>query len=413
MVNDDIIYSQNVINRFLFIHRNNLYVEVQNYNNFNHLAGILTNVILNIDKKNNYMELNYSIIFIAEKTFFKNKENYFNKIYLCSLLSKNKMFYDKNFWTDLFDYRLFLEVEKKSTLELNRLENEYSLMKKNSNKDCLKIIVNEKKSNYTKNKISSNLTKLNSTLKIQIKNEDNLNDKNPNSLISNPKTPLKTSPGPNSLMNKVKNFFSSNNSNKSSNKNLNNIYMKNSNSFSNEIVGNKENIFYNLKKIEANNLIIEFLSHFCNFNFDVSDSNDLILEFSIKYLNDEEKVKLFMTCLNSNMFTIKNNSKKFPLVILKNSTSDKYSKKLLNCNDNNLIIFISSLNYLNNADLINLLLINNNYKKKLSKIIYTNIILYHLDNDCNNYYNKPEFVKKLRLEIWNSCLSIVKIIKLN
>ena len=411
LVNDNIPYSQNVVDRMLIYYKNNLFTEINNFNNFNHLSGLLTTILFNIDRKKDYLDINFAIIYIAEKTFYRNKDNLNNKIYLCSLLAKNKIFSEKKFWSELIELKISSVVEQKVSIEIKRRENEYAaaLLKIKQNSQ----ISQENESKEDENKNNSNKTT--SNIKFSL-NNDNILDLSTsrgtdslNSSRSNSGSTRKESSGTNSIMNilgsKVKNFFSTNNNNKSLNKN--NLILSNNNNL--EVLNiNKNQIIENITKNEASNVIKEFLNHFCNFNFDVSEANDLIVEFSIKYSYEQEKVMLFISMLNSNMFTIKNKNVKIPFIDYRDSNSEKNFKKFLKLNDTKLTVFASSLEYMDHLDLSNLILINSDYKKRLSKIIYSNILLnnnYH--NNINYSSNKNNNSKILRLGLWRSCLNIV------
>ncbi len=123
MLNDNIPYSQNVIDRMLLYYKNNFFTQINNNNNFNHFSVLLNTILFNIDRKNEYLDINFAIIYIAEKTFYKNKNNSYNKIYLCSLLSKNKIYSEKSFWRDLIDLKHKSVVDNKLPSEIKKNRN--------------------------------------------------------------------------------------------------------------------------------------------------------------------------------------------------------------------------------------------------------------------------------------------------
>lgn len=422
MLNDNIPYSQNVIDRMLLYYKNNFFTQINNYNNFNHFAGLLNTILFNIDRKNEYLDINFAIIYIAEKTFYKNKDNSYNKIYLCSLLSMNKIFCDKKFWGDLIELKLNSVVENKLPAEIKKKENEIIAQQNKLKQQQMQE--NQKKeeeisaNNYTNNNVIN--TNDNYFRNSSLNNESNYISGTAETSVassSSPVTPRKASTG--SLMNmfgyKVKNFFSNNNSNSpnnysETNKSLSNsldIEAKKHLRLESLMQVNKEQIIESLRKSESANIVREFLTHFCNFNFDVSEANDLIVEYSLKYNYEPEKVNLYISMLNSNMFTIKNKSAKVSFIDFKNSGIEKNFKKYINLNDNKLIIFASSLKYTNLTDYPNLLTINKNYNKKISKIIFSNILLNYQDSKKNNPFHKFENQKKIRLGIWRKALNIV------
>ena len=321
----------------LLYYKNNFFTQINNFNNFNHFAGLLNTILFNIDRKKEHLDINFAIIYIAEKTFYKNKDNPYNKIYLCSLLAKNKIYSEKKFWADLIDLKLNSVVEGKFAMEVKKKENEFLIQQKKLKKQMLK----EEQEKKEEEENSKNYN--DSSLRLSLPNEINQN----NSLnfestapISNPTTPRKTSQGTNSLMNmfgnKVKNFFSNNNNNPNSesNKNLSHSLnldsKRNNNNLDNFAAVYKEQILENLRKTEAGHIIREFLTHFCNFNVDVSEVNDLIVEYSLKYNYEQEKVCHFISILNSNMFTIKNKPSKISFIDFRKTGTEKNFKKYLN-----------------------------------------------------------------------------------
>jgi len=426
LLNDNIPHSQNVIDRMLVYYKNNFFTQINNYNNFNHFAGLLNTILFNIDRKIEYFDINFAIIYIAEKTFYKNKDNSYNKIYLSSLLSKNKIFNERKFWVDLIELKLNSVVENKLPTEIRKKENELiDIQNKLKQQQSIQneLNVEEEKNNFNSNvnqeKINKNSNSIISTENNTFYNI-NSNDNNINNNSSSPREKRKNS---NSLMNmfgnKVKNFFSASgnsgiNSNTNSEMNKSLSYSLNTDARKidklNDTMGiNKDQIIESLKKRESAIIMKQFLTHFCNYNFDVAEANDLIIEFSLKYKYKQEKINLFISMLNSNMFTIKNKSNKISLIDYKRSGSEKNFKKYLNLNDNKLIILASSLKYTSLTDYPNIMLINKNYNKKISKIIFSNVLLNYHNTQINNSLQKSEYQKNIRLGIWKKALNIVLI----
>jgi hypothetical protein len=139
----------------------------------------------------------------------------------------------------------------------------------------------------------------------------------------------------------------------------------------------------------------EYIVHFANFNIDVSISMDIIVEFSTIYNYEKERVSLYISLLNSNLYTIKNKSF-FELIDFDSLFFKREFRKYLRVFDSVLSTVSYSLKYLNNTDYMNLLCLNKNYKMKLSKIIYKNIFTkYHyMDNN-------------IRLKLWSNILNNV------
>ena len=64
-------------------------------------------------------ELNFKIIFIAERVFYQNKINN-NKVYLSAILSKNKFYRTKLFWRNIIELKLVNKLED----HISRMKNE-------------------------------------------------------------------------------------------------------------------------------------------------------------------------------------------------------------------------------------------------------------------------------------------------
>ena len=81
-------------------------VKYSNLNNLEILSNILSYISLNEDSifKGKF-ELNFKIIYSAERIYYQNKYNN-NKIYLSAILSKNKYFRTKQFWRNIIELKL-------------------------------------------------------------------------------------------------------------------------------------------------------------------------------------------------------------------------------------------------------------------------------------------------------------------
>lgn len=89
-----------------------VYLKFENYSNMQHLANIFNNISIKIDSPvHQYYDINFAIIFLGERSYYfeENKEN---KFYLCSLLSKNKLYKRKSYWMDLIRLKLSRRLEE-------------------------------------------------------------------------------------------------------------------------------------------------------------------------------------------------------------------------------------------------------------------------------------------------------------
>ena len=81
-------------------------IQIYNLENLEHLANILSYITFKeesifMDK----FELNFKIIYLAERIFYQNKINN-NKVYLSAILSKNKYYRTKTFWKNVMELKL-------------------------------------------------------------------------------------------------------------------------------------------------------------------------------------------------------------------------------------------------------------------------------------------------------------------
>ncbi len=103
-------YCKTIIDTILSEKKNN-YLEFQNYLNMHHLANIFYNISTKIDALNHkFYDLNFAIIFIGERSYYLDEKKQ-SKSYLCSILSKNKLYSRKSFWLDLINLKLSRRIE--------------------------------------------------------------------------------------------------------------------------------------------------------------------------------------------------------------------------------------------------------------------------------------------------------------
>ena len=81
-------------------------IKFSNLKNLEHLSNIISFISLKEDSifKGKF-ELNFKIIYIAERIYYQNKLNN-SKIYLSAILSKNKFFRTKQFWRNVIELKL-------------------------------------------------------------------------------------------------------------------------------------------------------------------------------------------------------------------------------------------------------------------------------------------------------------------
>jgi hypothetical protein len=107
------------------------FIKITNLDNLYLLSNLLNSIITSASKNNDIFEQCYIGIFIAEKCIFFNEDNIYNKCYLCKVISKNEIFYDSQFWTNLITQKISILSEVKTKKEIEEREKE----KNNNNKN--------------------------------------------------------------------------------------------------------------------------------------------------------------------------------------------------------------------------------------------------------------------------------------
>ncbi len=87
---------------------------------FNCLSQILNDIALNkdvSDYSNKSFEMNLAIIYIAEKDYIEEEK--IKRKYICSILSeKCRIFSEKNFWENLFEFKMNSTIKSLTDKEM-------------------------------------------------------------------------------------------------------------------------------------------------------------------------------------------------------------------------------------------------------------------------------------------------------
>ena len=158
------------INNFMELllnhYNENKFKIIKNFGNLKLLSNILSLIVSCSYYNKEIFEVCYMVMFIAEKTIYFNKENYFIKCYLCKILPIETVFSSINFWKELMNSHINLltdfstrkEIEKRDKLKVSNKNNNGKLKKiGNKNNDFEKLeneilysqIYNEKLVNYS------------------------------------------------------------------------------------------------------------------------------------------------------------------------------------------------------------------------------------------------------------------------
>jgi hypothetical protein len=104
----------------VLVEKNKTSLKFQNLKNLELLSTPISYITL---KQNSIFdgnfELNFKIVFIAERCFYQNKINN-NKVYLSAILSKNKYYRTKLFWRNILELKLVKKLED----HISRMKNE-------------------------------------------------------------------------------------------------------------------------------------------------------------------------------------------------------------------------------------------------------------------------------------------------
>ena len=120
---DDIKFSEEIIDKMLGeVFQRPIYYEFKNYEKFECVKQILVDISMNKEVRTNIMEMNYGIIFIAEKGFYFDK-NLKEKKYLSKeIIKEDNNFKSKYFWNKLLENKInsSLKKHKKSEEEIDK-----------------------------------------------------------------------------------------------------------------------------------------------------------------------------------------------------------------------------------------------------------------------------------------------------
>ena len=119
--------EQNLI-RFMSVlitfYKSNKIIKIENYDNLNTLANILSYVLDTFKKKTKLFEICLMVIYVAEKTIYFTEDNIYSKHYLCKELSKNPTFQETEFWVKLIDKKIEIVTEKNVNQIIEKIEQE-------------------------------------------------------------------------------------------------------------------------------------------------------------------------------------------------------------------------------------------------------------------------------------------------
>ena len=122
-LNNNVSFCDEIMNKSLseYFYKQ-LYHEFKTIEQFEQMTQILIEISKNKEIHENYLEINFGIILIAEKGFYIDKINNNKKIYLCKAISDDRnsnFFKEKNFWKNLLNYQINKTINNYTNKALN------------------------------------------------------------------------------------------------------------------------------------------------------------------------------------------------------------------------------------------------------------------------------------------------------
>ena len=376
-------YGQNMIDKVLERYTSSIGVQVLNEKNFIKYAKMINAVLLNKEIQKDLFEINFAVIYIAEKTFYQKEENPFYKRYLCKLISElNENIRTKEFWNKLLEIRIQVTIDEEAKNKTKKIFNEEK---------------KKKMDEINKNKKNNNN---------EINNEKNIDKKKSNKKLFGFGIP-----------DIVGNLFNRENNNMTQEEKE----LKEKEKIRKQEIYNE--IYPKITYDVVFRLIKDFLVHFSCFCVKSYDVIDIISNLVNKYkiIGEEKKIKYFMAIFNSNMYSIKNTNFR----IINNDdmiTTESRINKFMNQNylkgnankNNKILIILNSMKYLPFSEYINILLLNKSTYNLIIKTLYSNLLI-NIDENIPEEYSKknnnipnPWKNKKIRIKIWKYLLNYNK-----
>ena len=403
LISSDRSFSITLIKSYIDKHQTN-YFNMPNFNNLFHLGNLFNAIILNCDlDKDSMNNLYIAIIVISQKVYsikesydYSPKDKYFNKVFLCGVISKNQVFKSHSFWYDVIECKFKSKMNfVKTTIVEKDKEYKANLLKEE------KI----KKQNMIDNPSTGHSRSLTYTL---------------------PTNPISASSMLGSIGSGFKSFFVGKETAKpvtktGSNKNLPAQKKKVNNEFVNvlqftqyETLDKKYRLEFNQKCFaELYSIIKEFIPYFINFSFGLTNSIDFIVSICNKFNVSNELINYYVICLSSASYSVRQHPPKTPTDSTLRSNIENFKSnrtdaiftkypiykgiKSLKENEKNVILG-NAVVFLDPQTKMNCILLSKKHEKYLKKIVYRSVL-------------QEEISTEKRLQIWESILKVNSIKK--
>ena len=151
---DDIKFAEEIIDKMLGeVFQKPIYYEFKNYEKFENVKQILIDISMNKEVRTNIIEMNYGIIFIAEKGFYFDKNSNEKKYLSKEMVKEDNNFKSKYFWKKLLEKKINSTVEKILNTEINKEKKKGNIIEGEKKEEKRKEILNKELMNVIKDYI--------------------------------------------------------------------------------------------------------------------------------------------------------------------------------------------------------------------------------------------------------------------
>ena len=186
---DDPKFTEDIIDKMLGeIFQKPIYYEFKNLEKFDNVKQILVDISMNKEVRETYIEMNYGIIFIAEKGFYYDKKENIKKYLSKEMVKEDNNFKSKYFWKKLLENKIDTTVEKTLKTEIEKEEKKGNKLDANAKIEKRKEILNKELMNIIKEYIvhftnfNLGISDINDII-LELKSEYHLNDEEVSYLI--------------------------------------------------------------------------------------------------------------------------------------------------------------------------------------------------------------------------------------
>ena len=151
---DDVKFTEEIIDKMLGeVFQRPIYYEFKNYEKFENVKQILIDISMNKEVRTNIIEMNFGIIYIAEKGFYFDKENNEKKYLSKEMVKEDNNFKSKYFWKKLLENKIFTTVEKMLKAEIEKEKMKGNIIEGEKKEEKRKEILNKELMNVIKDYI--------------------------------------------------------------------------------------------------------------------------------------------------------------------------------------------------------------------------------------------------------------------